>query len=263
MQPENVFKFDTIEKYLAAVDTHVRFGNSGRWGKERYDFTHTKSFDEALTLARRGWTDGANKARKFQGSLSETISTQSAPKGTWRKTMTGGAIRVPAYIQGRPDCFLTYKQVRETKFITMVYTGGASGGIDAEVLVRKGTMVAAAIDLLEARNIRVKLVLGYNNNEVTELYVTLKEHSESLDLDRIAFFIAHPSALRRIRFAFYETIEDSFIRSAGNGNGRSYDPTFKGDVFIPRSFLTESQWSSVESTMEHIRQLLKVKGIEL
>lgn len=263
IKPEYVYRFDTIDSYLNTVTTCERHGDHGR--TENYDFTMTYSFEEALNLARKGWADGAKQAREFRGYVSEAIQTQHVNKGTWRKTLTGGGVRVPAYIQGRPDCFLSYKQIRDTKFVTLVYTGGASGSISPKILMKKGLMTAAVVDLLESQNIRVKLILAYANNNVTELYVTLKEHSESLDIDRIAFWIGHPSAFRRIRFAFYETIENSEIRQAGNGQGQSENPTEQGDIFIPRSFTAtvEPQWATIDSSINHVRGLLAAKGITL
>ena len=261
------FKFETVAQYLAAVE-RPKFGSRHL----SYGFTLTHSLDQAIGLARKGWSKGAEKAREYSGRVSETIQTQHVNRGTWKKTFTGGAVRVPAYLQGRPDCFLRYKQVRETKFITLVFVGGASGGVDTDTMITKGALVASTVDLLEARNIRVKVILAYGSahgfvndpsSNVGEVYVTLKEHNESVDLDRLAFWLAHPSAMRRIRFAFYETLEDSNVRTAGNGSGHSTDVSFQGDVYVGKSHLSDSTWSSLERSAAYVKQVLAAKGIEL
>jgi len=95
--------------------------------------------------------------------------------------------------------------------------------------------------------------------------VTIKKYDESLDLDRIAFFLAHPSANRRLAFSFKETLPSAW-RTAVNvpGNyGYPCDTEDTGDLYFRTMHGRDEAWSSAEGAVGEVKKMLSDKGISI
>ena len=78
-----------------------------------------------------------------------------------------------------------------------------------------GLTVLVAADLLESCGIRCEILVSqatYNDSRLVETNVCVKAPGVPIDIDRLAFAIAHPSFFRRFGFAFCEANGHSPIR---------------------------------------------------
>jgi hypothetical protein len=100
-----------------------------------------------------------------------------------------------------------------------------SAGEQVDSIMRRGAAIGALIDALESHNIRCEVTAVardckcYAMGDETAGYVLfetiIKAAEAPLDLDRLAFAVAHPSMLRRITFAVLETLPANIRKHIG------------------------------------------------
>ena len=140
-------------------------------------------------------------------------------------------------------------------------------------MAAKGATVSSLIELLELAGNRVELTLlphpstqgGVNRGFLAWQKVIVKQAEQPLDLGRVTYALAHPSAVRRLAFAWMDTVKDEVFSHLGSGHGYPTDirDTKEYDIYIPASELWNVQWQSVESATAWILQSLKEQGVSL
>jgi len=254
--------FDSLESYLAYCeqpsDMPASLTKSRHNGRQ--EFMGTVTFAEAIDLARHGWTEGATMAKEYSAELHSKLDHPEAIE-EWKRTINGGgSIDMAAFNQGRPDCFLNFEQGEDAeRFISIHYNARLSGAVDTAACVRRGVMVAALIDALESNGYRTRFTFAFANsaiasNYTVEVYVTVKDYSESLDLDKIVFLTAHPAAHRRINWSFKELLPDMERRhlDVGDGYGGPARLTDPADL----SFNECNNFHTTDDAAAYIRELL-------
>tara|TARA_R100000458_G_C8203819_1_gene193498 strand:- start:19 stop:855 length:837 start_codon:yes stop_codon:yes gene_type:complete len=192
-----------------------------------FAFTGSNSFDEAIELAVNGWDEG----RSDLASAAEYAfaRTQTIDKPQWNYAPAGAIPNVPAAAAGVPSNMMTLHDSgtnSKQPIVTIYASFGASYMVSSEAIIRRGAAIVALIDQIEQSGKRVKLVCYCSNlfsgaRVGEETYdrliytVTAKESDELLDLDRIAFTMAHPSMLRRCKFRVMECTFDNYIPGYG------------------------------------------------
>ena len=142
----------------------------------------------------------------------------------------------------------------------------ASAGISGQEMFNKGATIAALIELLERAGKRVELkgrmaVTGYDKPVSTFRYqMIIKEAGEPIDVDRIAFALAHPGCLRRLGFSIMEQASEK-IQKAIDTTYRYGQPAEwqepEDGIYIGKTSLDGSE----ESRVEWIKQQLADYGI--
>lgn len=232
-------QFDSLDDLLALVQGKPVWSNEAieslRFksdNPEREKFTGTKSWEEAIGLAQKGWPEGCSK---MVTNLSAAQFMQ--PGATYKAealSVAGAYPLMPAAIAGEPDCMVTdglensatkpiYRFVVNTSFIAAV---------TPQQVMNRGAAILSWIDQLEAEGARIELIClrscDVGRSEGVNRYsgiLTLKRADEPLEIDRAAFAIAHPSMLRRIWFAalaFHNETEANF--SDGLFKSSDYEP---------------------------------------
>lgn len=178
------------------------------------EFTGTRSYREAEALLRDGWPAGAEEARKLSASLTaemaEAISTER-PAPVW--DVAGDDADVARFLSGEPENMMAWEPEHVPaagRVVRLLLGGRVACHVGEQDLQRVAVLMAAAADVLEARGVRVEIVVSYAlewGAKVLEIRHRLKAAEEPLDLPRIAAGM-HPSAFRRIAFRWAETIPD-------------------------------------------------------
>ena len=224
--------FQSLEHLVSCLSSRrknqVMFGVDSS-NKSDTSFSRTESYDGAVRLMRNGYTDilprieqGTNK------SVKQLEAQYSRRKSIPISNFSGVAPNVPRYLMGLPDSMLNREVVpRKTKTLYIVYATHAAWNVSGDVFIRAGIALLSAIQLIENSGIQVKLDCIFYagkepfgpNKEVAMGVVPLKDYSDSLNLRKLCFPIAHPAMLRRIGFRFLETVpgltNPSFTRSYG------------------------------------------------
>jgi hypothetical protein len=256
---EKATKGEPVEGSLSATK-----GRASRSLTDHFaGFSGTDSFEHAVKLAEEGWTEG----REFMGQIVDKldhITTKLVTRPETVLDVTGDYVDVAVYLEGIPECMVQWQEVETTKRVARIMVNGSvSSGTSKEVIKWRGATVLALIDRLEAQGIRVELDLINNvvrGGHSSTTFVTLKEASEPLHLDRLAFHLAHPSSLRRLMISLKETRGKEEVQCIEYYDGKTYgtpsrwiDGKGEYDLCVP-----EMNISTIDESVEMIEQMFDV-----
>jgi len=231
------------------------------------------NFDQARTFAQRGWVD---KAAELEGYMT---SVNDLDYGGFQTSLdvTGECVDVGAFLAGEPECMMSMA-VPAKRSLTVIVNVSFSAGCDARHLLNRGIAVAAAVYALQCNGVSVSLKVGSwvddHNGHIHETLIEVNQYGEYISPARLAFWLAHPAALRRCIFRISEHEPDDVRKRFGfySGHGYGYPcdpPTDKtgdeGDsVFIPYPQLGNvARYETPDIAFEEIRKILAEQGIEL
>lgn len=208
-------------------------GSSYQCAHEHEDFTKTKNLAHARDLMINGDLDLLNKANflldqlegSFVGSDNMAINRVYSPAA---RIVDRGRFKA-----GDPmPCYRNRDRLGESTRLTCTVNLSCSGGIAADALLANGVAVLSVIRSLELLGYSIRLFVG-NFTETgrykhTDL-VLVKDYDGYVDHSVLAFWVAHPSALRRINFRIRDHNPDPIRRTMGycqgGGYGSRYNPT--------------------------------------
>lgn len=250
---EVVTTFDSWDSFVNHVEQGEPQGTrscSSETGDE--SFCSTKSLNEALKLARDGWSEVRCEVESIRDRVKADVIEQygdladeySLVAGTlW--DVAGAAVDVGRYLSGEYECMVAFADVEEPKsgkMVRILVDAIYSGGTGTQTVIKRGAVVVALVELLEMLGFATEVWTECNNTGATPALchlVCLKNAESPLDVDALLFQIAHPSALRRLMFRSWET-ESERVRSAfgfgensggyGSGYGRGGRMTHQKDL---------------------------------
>lgn len=225
-------KFNSIALFLEAIENRPQRKNfHGCVGSNAgsKSFTKTESYDEAVKLIRDGWHEPLKDFKAVKKS-----NMAYTPQRKTISDVIGHAPIVPNAIQGLPNSMIRTKKVpQKVKTIEIIYNNSVLGNVKARDMVRAGKAVLSYIRKLELEGCRVKLTGALKGSNYDGHYhivsVKLKDYKEQMDLLKLAFPMAHPSAMRRLGFRWYETNPD-LVESYDYGCSIDNEKTFR-DVY--------------------------------
>jgi len=272
---EDRFNFESWTEFVQFADSR-KLAKGSRNSSRMTDkplWYGTKTFEDILPLANSGWPEGTEKVKELSAKLMDKV-TSLVEHQSLQYDVTGNDFDIPMVLQGIPEHWFTMQsrieQGQGNRVIHIVYNATASSGISAETITAKGAAVAALIESLEYAGIRVALniiwrVRGYGSNTYTSnMSVPVKYAEQPLDIDRLAFALAHPGTLRRLMFAVCESSE-YFVKECNSGYGSIQEPPVseQGDLYIAASMYGEPQWTSEANTVAWILAELKKQGVHI
>lgn len=207
-----VVRFNSFDQFVQQSKQEGDDTFSSR-GTGRFDWYGTHTFEDAIALADRGWPEGAAKAQSLRSEIDSVVNGIVASRlTTYTYDLTGEYVDVGLHLCGDPECFGVEDQSRSSlsqPIVKIVVNNAASGSVDADALIARGIAVVAAVDILESLGKRVELWLSKGvestrTSDIAEFHVPLKAADQPLDIDRVAFALAHPSSLRRLSFSVQE-----------------------------------------------------------
>lgn len=209
--------FDSPEAFIRAVETRPI---APKWRKHtclskatepKYtEFTGTKSIEEAIHLARYGWPEGRKYMSEAMAEISSIASMSAIPA---TQMDVAGQYPVAALAAaGDPECMVTPMPVedRVKSTVKMLVNIALPGSTKEKNINNCGGAICTVIDNLETQGHRVELTLIDNiqtNDKIGDFFapgLIAKQASEALDINTIAFWLSHPSALRRLMFRAIE-----------------------------------------------------------
>ena len=189
------------------------------------------TFDECIELAKTGWPDGLARMQK----LTKLIEV---PKGARNfepqpvLALAGDEVDVGLYLTGEPEC-MTDWHMEETptfgKVVKVIVSQAAMGSVSPDTMFRRGAAAVLLVDALESCGIRCEVWVLPKCNATSKgkfrFYgkVLVKKAEDPVELDRLAFMLAHPGVLRRLGFRLMEQEDpDTWAgKQTHNGYGSS------------------------------------------
>ncbi len=219
-QPDGVHRqtvfFDSALEFVDCMQAHMQHWqetNSQKYSSTYTDRDRTRwaggTWQQAVALARTGWKEGADRVRRLSDGYTAAI-TNLVDKTVYYYDVSGSYVDVARYVEGEPEHFWEFATERVqqagTRIHRIIVQGGYSSVTEEDTIYRRGAAITALVDVLETVGIRteIQLVATARGNQAKgwfEYRVPVKEADEPLDIDRVAYFLAHPSSLRRLGFA--------------------------------------------------------------
>ena len=215
-----------------------------------FRFYGTENFDQAMNMARYGWTEKIDKIRKLETEIPQIYKTVPIPETKF--SVAGNAVDIGRYLIGVPDCMRqTRRKISEYadithKYVKIVVNVAVSWTLGEDDIFNRGKNIATVINALESNNIHTKLILmtqSYENKTEEQkqskvqsndaprytIFITLKDYKDNFYLEKLMFPLAHRSFLRRLVFAAKERESKDIRQKFGFFNGGGYG--IPGDIF--------------------------------
>ncbi len=267
------YRYDNVNNYfsdaIAQTDSRSRSsrqaGNRGWAGSDSWDITEQRY--------RTGYPEGTAKARELALRLTPFLRTVKGQRRGFKASMhAGGNFLIDNYNRGLPECCSVMQPVVSKKFASLILNGTASCGVGVDVMQRRGIAALALAQVLEQNGYRVSIKLCYGESYKAKQFVLidLKPFHQSIELDRLAFFLSDPSAFRRLQFSWMETRPAEERAALGVdpdcGYGRPIDLSKSEigdkDIYLGCASYNDSHWRSLETAQAWIKESLKRYGVE-
>lgn len=203
------YSWPSVEAFLEDASKESTFTDNARHSRMtgRAEWFGDVDFQGALKLARFGWKEGAAKLAKFE----HNITPNCGEKAVYNWDVTGEFFDVATVLTGNPECWMSSVLESSVRCIDICVSIAVSSGVNADTIMRRGAAICALVDTLDYQRIRTSLswndYISHDNHKFS-MTTQLKAHEQPLDMDRVAFGMAHPASLRRTVFSFMETTPD-------------------------------------------------------
>jgi len=194
--------------------------------KGSFQFTRSLNWDKCMELAERG----DKLVTEQVASAAVKVTFEAGP--TWEYAPAGAFPCGPAYAAGVPEnMFVPLEDgaANSRPIVRIAVNVVCSSWVEPEDIINRGAAVVALIDKIQSEGQRVELVvfchIESRRNDRIIMAVTVKRPEEPIDMDRVAFALAHPSMLRRCFFRVVECICPYYL--SGYGHCDHFDDVLK------------------------------------
>ncbi len=176
--------------------------NSSRTSKDE-EWTGTKTFDEAIDLAKNGWNSGLKQLALEDGVVAEMGMN-------FEPDVVGAVVNVGAYVQGIPTNMWQFSDKREYNLpeLTIYSMLTYSAGNDGEKAMNFCRNVIKLVNSYQAKH-NVRLIGIFDSKQTVGRdieTIIIKDFNHRFVLNNIAFSF-HPSFFRRLWFSTLESKE--------------------------------------------------------
>ena len=219
IKPSDIL-FNNVAEFMAFLEKPVSNYSKPHFERIRVarEFNGNTSFDKACQLASCGWPD----APKID-TLPCPINADSYELCNDRiYDVAGDEVDVAAYCSSEPECMVTYTRHRSaTSTARLVFNISAACSYAAESLVARGAFALALVEAFDKAGVSTEVIIQFasahrqNRNLITRISLKLKEADEPVDVDRLAFWLAHPASLRQMFLAVVSRLPNDECASIG------------------------------------------------
>lgn len=230
--------------------------SSTNTGSEAASWTKTESFDEAVLLMKRGWSDMAQQLVKKLNTIDK--KTQVVQKRRSINSVAGYQPIVPLYLAGVPTSMVSSKMVPvKQKVISITKLFNYNSSVSSDKIIDESIKVMQVVKKLEAQGYRVNVDVAFGSEEDNRQVgatIRIKSADERLNVSKLAFPLVHPSMLRRLMFRYIE-VNKNVTKGYVGGYGRPVKWE-KMKQLLPDSIVIPAIWDvdvNKISTLEEIK----------
>lgn len=227
-------------------------------------FHGTSSWEEALGLAWHGWAEGRNLLRRASAAMPRAVLRDRITR--WE---VAGAYPDPARAAaGAPDCMVDDgpEEPRPSQSIRLIASISTPWTTPLREFANRGAAILSAAEAAEAQGHRIEIVVEETSaawQRGLSASILLKAAGHPADRDSLAFFLIHPSSLRRIFFALMETEADLRPLSSGYGVPMDQPAELRGPGTIYLGHFHTGQFATPELALTRVRQAFAAAGCEV
>lgn len=266
--PRIVQIFESTQEFIAAVSKGADKNGASH---EDYDWFEkgwagTKTFKEAVELARTGWHEARPSVDAILNPLREKLADKLSVVTERFHDIQGYEPDIDRFVAGELECMyedLFVEAPTNGKVYTLLISGAVNCTVSAETLKRRGTAIVALVEAFQMVGTDVEIWLEtsfkpprYDTKDEERSYTALtKIHAAgtNLDIDEIMMPLAHPAWFRRLCFAIAEAqspaVREEFGFHQGRGYGRAADLRVM-DIVEPTFTLTKGGESADTRKMD-------------
>ena len=231
--------FDSPEAAIArAEEEPPEVNKNSQSSRSADDFYGDTDFPSAMRKARYGWKEGREHMNDAARDITENYV--QAPHNAFDLDVAGAYPVAALAAAGDPACMVTPvpELTKPQKIVRILVNASYSHTINENEVNNWGGAIVSWVDAIEARQSRVELWITYPSNASPRFdpFIKLKRPDDPMEIDRLAFWLAHPSSLRRVMFALMEKHE-ALSRYVGGGYGTVSEASKKTrdrfDCYIP------------------------------
>ena len=236
------------------------------------DFANVGSFDEALNLAKHGWSEQLPAAMAIAESAIEMASKEHMTdtfNPVW--DVSGAEVDVARYLSGEPECMIDFplsKTSKQGRVITLVASLSTSAAVEADTMIRRGQVIVALALALSrlGHSVEIWADCSTSRHSVTACErVLIKGVNDEIDAAQLMFALAHPAMLRCLAFGAKDGFPDEWGKELGySGYGRPAPRTKadiaqypEGTIFLPEL----RSYSDVPNADQFLRKYLGELGL--
>jgi hypothetical protein len=263
------------EKVRDNVDSNGKF-NGGRCASVTHKdakWSGTKTLDEAINLAYRGWPEGRDKIRDTRMKLQIDNLLPNARKIKSTFDVYGDEPDIDRYLEGVPEDMVTLNESISSssgKVVRISVNRSASCVVETDKIIRKGVAILLAVETLihlgYSIEIWVSEAVSSYSGYTHEHHIPILHAGDPINLDTIAYMFLHPAVLRRLVFAADECEEHEIRKQFGfwndGGYGQPSEPIHgpKSDIVMKWS---EGLVSKDEDILPFTESILEQVGIRI
>lgn len=198
----------------------------GTRGKDYYvsskggrSFFESESIEEADNLLVHGWELGRTELTAKVDNLSRSVEEMVG----YRRDVTGIFFDVGSVVSGEPECWFEPELEEKRNSIKVVLNGITSSGISTTAIQNRGAAIVCLLDTLQRAGWAIELEVCCKSYRPFGSAKRNKDHILSrvpigcspLDLDSLAFTLAHPSFPRRFMYSVHDVWSGTCCHRAG------------------------------------------------
>lgn len=199
---------------------------AGAWDDTAWDGSNAfrgGTAANAVTLARQGWPNGAERARALHDGIQAAMPSRPT---LGRFDVAGAVPSIPRALAGNPLHMrrMVRKETAQRPIVSLVCSICVPASYPANGLIAHAAAVAGAVDFLETAGFRCNVLVAarFRDSAINgEVAVQLKAPEQPLNLAVVAYGLGHPSFLRRIVFGVLQA--DLCMAPIGQGLGMATD----------------------------------------
>lgn len=207
------YEFETLHQFLsyiqtAPVNTRV-FDSNPRSSHKRSDngWSGTESFEEAVELCLKGWSQGFEKFVRMKKRIDEKL-LEPIVRPRQVADVVGYSPSVPDYLHGNPLNMWNRADVCIPTFINIYLNVSYSARTNHDKIFNRGVIALSLVDALQDRGYSVRFKVfdcaTVDDEEMVISFFKLKGDGEKLNIKKTYFPLCHPSFLRRLIFQLDE-----------------------------------------------------------
>jgi hypothetical protein len=276
--------FDSVHDWLTAAepDEDVGMASAQRvsqgimFGRDWYG---TATYEEAVKLARYGWESGLNQVLSLKEEIDRKVA-EYVPKLSVTHDVAGDMVDIDRMMQGDPEHMMEW-QIRPiyTRVINITVDCAVSASVSSKVIKARGAVIGSLIDAFERMRVPTSVTVawrsagsgGTGTPSTFSVGIEAKRPGETLDLDKLMFLVAHPSASRRIIFSHKENLPAAMRKAHGvreHGDGGYGTPINtpkhrQGDIHFGAMRGDSDQWTNPQKAVMYVLAQLEKAGIDL
>lgn len=168
------------------------------------------SYEQSIKYLTDGWKAGV---AKLAVEPNATIHEAMRPKQTW--DVAGSEVDIGAFLAGEPECMNEMVRIKRPSPVVRIGVDKAiANDVSKDRIHNMGRNVLTLVESLRLAGIPTEIwvcqAVG-GGGDVMDVRVCVQEPGRPIDISRLAYWVAHPGALRRTIFAL-EELEPQNIR---------------------------------------------------